>query len=171
MAARLRPVELSLAALVVVLDQAVKALVRAELLLFESREVIPGFFDLTRNHNTGTAFGLFNSVDFPGKTLLLIAVAGTALAGLAWYTATLPLDQRLSRLGLALVLGGAVGNLIDRAWLGFVVDFFDFYWRAWHFWAFNVADAAISMGVGLMILEMLLPQHPAIQGRAERRAP
>jgi signal peptidase II len=165
-AVHFRPLELSLAALVVVLDQAVKALVRAELLLFESRAVIPGVFDLTRIHNTGTAFGLFNSLDFPGKTVVLIAVGGVALAGLAWYAATLPLAQRLSRLGLALVLGGAIGNLIDRVWLGYVVDFFDFYWGGWHFWAFNVADAAISVGVGLMILEMLLPQRPAATGRA-----
>jgi signal peptidase II len=157
-AARFRPVELALVVLVVAVDQIVKSVVRAELGLFESRTVVPGFFDLTRIHNTGTAFGLFNDIDFPGKTALLIVVAGAALAGLAWYAATLPMAQSLSRLGLALVLGGAVGNLIDRAWLGFVVDFFDFYWSGWHFWAFNVADASISVGVGLMLLEMLMPQ-------------
>ena len=156
--AHFRPAELALAGLVVVLDQIAKALVRADLMLFESRPVIPGVFDLTRIHNTGTAFGLFNDLDFPGKTAVLIAVAGTALVGLAWYAATLPAAQRLSRLGLALVLGGAVGNLIDRVTLGFAVDFFDVYWNGWHFWAFNVADAAISVGVGLMLLEMLLPQ-------------
>jgi len=158
-AARFRPLELSLAALVVVVDQIVKALVRGALVLFESRPVLPGFFDLTRIHNTGTAFGLFNDWDFPGKTAVLILVASAALGGLAWYAATLPASQHLSRLGLALVLGGAVGNLIDRATVGFVLDFFDFYWGGWHFWAFNVADAAITVGVGLMILEMLLPQR------------
>jgi signal peptidase II len=61
----------------------------------------------------------------------------------------------LSRVGLTLVLGGAIGNLIDRVTLGYVIDFFDVYWRGWHFWAFNVADAAISVGVCLMLLELL----------------
>ena len=158
---RLRPVELSMTGLVVVLDQLTKALVRSELSLFESRTVVPGFFDLTRIHNTGAAFGLLQTLDFPFKTAVLILVASAALAGLAYYAATLPAVQRLSRAGLALVLGGAVGNLVDRATLGYVVDFVDLYWGegGWHFWAFNVADASITVGVSLLLLEMLLPER------------
>ena len=159
MHARFRPVELSLAGLVVALDQITKALVRSEFQLFESRTVIPEFFDLTRIHNTGTAFGLLQTLDFPFKTVVLILVASAALAGLAYYAATLPTAQRLSRAGLALVLGGAAGNLVDRVTLGYVVDFVDLYWGkgGWHFWAFNVADASITAGVSLMLLETLLP--------------
>ena len=64
-------------------------------------------------------------------------------------------EQRLTRLGLSFVIGGAIGNLIDRVIFGYVLDFFDFYRGGWHFWAFNVADAAINIGVALMILDML----------------
>jgi signal peptidase II len=117
--------------------------------------VIPGFFNLTRIYNTGAAFGLLNDFDFPFKSVVLSIVAAIALGGLAVYGAALPADQRLSRLGLAFIVGGAAGNLIDRVWLGFVVDFFDFYWGGWHFWAFNVADAAITVGVALMVLDLL----------------
>ena len=147
--------ELSLAALVVLLDQAVKALVRSSFGLHDSIDVIPGFFSLTRVHNFGAAFGLMNAADFPFKTAVLSIVAALALSSLAWYGASLPADQRLARLGLALVVGGAAGNLIDRIAEGYVLDFFDFYWNGWHFWAFNVADAAITVGVSLMILDLL----------------
>jgi signal peptidase II len=70
------------------------------------------------------------------------------------YASTLPVEQLLARIGLALIVGGAAGNLIDRLSAGFVVDFLDVYWRDWHFWAFNVADAAITVGVAFMILDL-----------------
>jgi len=140
---------------VVVLDQIVKAIVRREIALNESISVIPGFFDLTRVHNTGTAFGFMNATDFPFKTVILACVAIGALAALATYAATLPANQWLARIGLALILGGAAGNLIDRITEGYVVDFVDLYWSGWHFWAFNVADASITVGVALMILDLL----------------
>ena len=147
--------ELWIALVIVVLDQVVKALVRGHVALNESVTVIPGFFDLTRVHNSGTAFGFMNSTDFPFKTVILACVAMAALAGLALYAASLPLEQWLARTGLALILGGAAGNLIDRVSSGYVVDFVDVYWSGWHFWAFNVADAAITVGVALMILDLL----------------
>ncbi|HEX2459330.1 MAG TPA: signal peptidase II [Vicinamibacterales bacterium] len=148
-------VELSIAAAVVVLDQIVKAVVRSTLDLHESVVVIPSFFSLTRVHNYGAAFGLMNAAEFPFKTVVLSIVATLALGALSWYGATLPAEQRLARLGLALIIGGAAGNLIDRLRSGYVVDFVDLYWRDWHFWAFNVADAAITVGVSLMILDLL----------------
>ena len=144
-----------IAAVVVVLDQGVKAIVRRQLALNESVTVIPGFFDLTRVHNTGAAFGFMNTADLPFKTVILACVAIAALAALAMYAATLPLDQWLARTGLALILGGAAGNLIDRIASGYVVDFVDLYWSGWHFWAFNVADASITVGVALMILDLM----------------
>jgi signal peptidase II len=148
-------VELSIAAAVVVLDQIVKAIVRSTFELHESVVVIPSFFNLTRVHNYGAAFGLMNAAEFPFKTVVLSVVATLALGALSWYGATLPAEQRLARLGLALIIGGAAGNLIDRLRSGYVVDFVDLYWRDWHFWAFNVADAAITVGVSLMILDLL----------------
>ena len=150
-----RRLELSVSATVVIVDQITKALVRPALALHESREVIPGFLDLTRVHNTGAAFGMLNSADFPFKTLVLSLVAAIALGGVAWYAVTVPLSDRLARLGIAGVLGGAIGNLIDRASSGYVLDFVDAYWGNWHFWAFNVADAAITVGVIFMILDIL----------------
>jgi signal peptidase II len=150
-----RQPDLWIALAVVALDQMVKAIVRREIALNESITVIPGFFDLTRVHNTGTAFGFMNSTDFPFKTVILACVAIGALAALAMYAATLPANQWLARVGLALILGGAAGNLIDRITDGYVVDFVDLYWSGWHFWAFNVADASITVGVALMILDLL----------------
>jgi signal peptidase II len=147
--------ELLVAAVIVVLDQAAKLLVRGAFDLHESHEVIPGFFNLTRVHNYGAAFGLMNTVDFPFKTAVLSTVAAVALSMLALYATRLPPDQRFARFGLALIVGGAAGNLIDRISAGYVVDFVDVYWGDWHFWAFNVADAAITVGVAFMILDLL----------------
>lgn len=148
-------VQVIVAAAVVVLDQIVKAAVRSRLELHESVTVVPGFFDLTRVHNTGAAYGFLNGVDFPFKAALLACVAMAALVGLGIYAATLDRRQQLTRLGLTLVIGGAAGNLIDRVTMGYVLDFFDVYRGNWHFWAFNVADSAITVGVVLMVLELL----------------
>jgi signal peptidase II len=142
--------------LVVGLDQATKAMVRAVLPLHESVTVIPGLLDFTHIRNTGAAFGLFNTADFPYKTAIISLVAVAGLVGVGVYSAGLPRHQILARAGLALVLGGAAGNLIDRFAEGSVVDFVDVYWRSYHFWAFNVADSAITVGVTLMILDMLV---------------
>lgn len=142
-------------ALIVALDQATKALVRARLELHESVSVIPGFFDLTRVHNTGAAYGFMDAVDFGYKPAVFAVVALLALGGLVLYSSTVEAGQRLTRVGLSLVIGGAAGNLIDRVTAGYVLDFVDLYRGGWHFWAFNVADAAISVGVVLMILDML----------------
>jgi signal peptidase II len=153
---RPRRIELWIAAAVVLLDQATKAAIRVTFELYgDSMTIIPGFFDLTRVHNTGAAFGLMNVVEFRYKAVVFAAVSTVALAGLAMYSATMTPEQWLSRLGLASIIGGAVGNLIDRLATGYVLDFVDLYWRGWHFWAFNVADAAITAGVALMILDLL----------------
>lgn len=152
----MRRLELVIALVVVVLDQWTKSLVRGTLALHESLDVFDGWLSLTRVHNTGAAFGMLNGVDFPYKPAVLTAIACTALAGVAWYAASLSDEHRLSRLGLAAVLGGAIGNLIDRATAGYVLDFVDAYWNGWHFWAFNVADAAITVGVVFLLLDVVL---------------
>jgi signal peptidase II len=150
-----RQLEVWIAGLVVLFDQVTKVLVRNRLGLHDEIELIPGLLNFTRVHNSGAAFGLLNATDLPMKTLLLGIVAAAALAGLAMYASTLPEEQRLTRVGLSFIIGGAAGNLIDRLVSGYVIDFVDFYWRGWHFWAFNVADAAITAGVTLMILDLL----------------
>jgi signal peptidase II len=150
-----RRLELGLVLVLVIADQVTKAMVRSATELHESIEVIPDFFALTRVHNTGAAFGMLNGMEFPGKTVVLTMVAGLALVGVGWYAASVPVTDRLARLGVACILGGAIGNLIDRATAGYVLDYADFSWRGWHFWAFNVADAAISIGVVLMLFDLI----------------
>jgi signal peptidase II len=154
-AAASRRLEWLIVLVIVISDQITKAMVRQSLELHESIPVIPDLLALTRVHNTGAAFGMFNSVEFPGKTIVLTVVATLALVGVAWYAASIPLPDRVARCGVACILGGAIGNLIDRATAGYVLDFVDASWQGWHFWAFNVADAAISIGVVLMILDLL----------------
>lgn len=149
--------------LVVVADQLTKLLVVTELGLHESVPVIGGFLDLTHVRNTGAAFGFLNASDFPGKTIVIAVVALCALIGVSLYASQLPAHHWLARFGLALILGGAAGNLIDRLRQGYVVDFVDVYHGDWHFWAFNVADAAISVGVGIIILDLLRPAHAGPQ--------
>ena len=150
-----RRIEIWLPALVVVFDQLTKALVRSWLPLHESVPIVPGLLDFTHVRNTGAAFGFLNAVDFPFKTVVIAVVATAALIGVALYAAGLAHHQTLARVGLALIIGGAAGNLIDRLAVGSVVDFVDVYWRSHHFWAFNVADSAISIGVAVMIFDMI----------------
>ena len=142
-------------AVVVIVDQLSKAIVRQVLPLGDSRSVIPTFLDLTHVHNTGAAFGLLNAADFPYKPMVMIAIAAVALVAIAAYATQLGFHERMARFGLALILGGAFGNLIDRATAGYVVDFVDVYWGTTHFWAFNVADSAITIGAILVLLDMI----------------
>jgi len=147
--------ELWVPLVVVALDQFTKWLVRTRVPLHASVPVIPNLLDITHVRNTGTAFGFMNGVDFPGKTLVIAAVAIGALVGVAVYASTLAREHLLPRLGMALIIGGAAGNLVDRIFVGSVVDFVDAYWGSVHFWAFNAADSAITVGVALMILDMI----------------
>jgi len=140
------------AAVVTIADQVAKALVRATVPLHSSRTLIPGVLDLTHVQNSGAAFGILNAADFPHKAAVIACVATAALVSIAVYAARLSPHQRIARIGLALILGGAAGNLIDRLVAGYVVDV---YWRNYHFWAFNVADSAITIGVIGMMLDML----------------
>src|SRR6185295_18360480 len=104
-----------------------KAMVRASVPLHESVTIIPGFMDFTHVLNSGAAFGILNGAEFPYKTVL---IAMAALIGVGTYAASLSHHQLIARLGLALIIGGAAGNLIDRVLAGSVVDFVDVYWRA-----------------------------------------
>ena len=150
-----RQLELWLPIAILALDQLTKEIVRRTLDLHESVTVVPHLVDFTHVRNTGAAFGLLNAADFPYKTALLVAIATAGLVGVAAYSASLAQHQLIARVGLSLIVGGAAGNLIDRIAVGYVVDFVDVYWGGWHFWAFNVADSAISIGVAIMILDMI----------------
>jgi len=151
----IRRAELALIGVIIILDQLTKFAVRAVLPLHDSRRIIPNLLDFTHVQNTGAAFGLMNAAEFPYKSAVMILVATLALVAISLYARQLGNEERLSRYGLALILGGAFGNLIDRAVSGYVVDFVDVYWGDAHFWAFNLADAAITIGAVLVLLEML----------------
>ncbi len=152
---RARRLEVWLPLAVIALDQVTKAIVRATIPLHSSVTIVAGLVDFTHVRNTGAAFGILNAVDFPFKTVVIAIVAAAALVAVGLYAAGLAHHQFVARTGLALIIGGAGGNLLDRVVAGSVVDFVDVYWRMYHFWAFNVADSAISIGVVIMILDML----------------
>ncbi|MCK5120521.1 MAG: signal peptidase II [Methylococcales bacterium] len=142
---------LSLIALV--LDQWSKIAVDGSMRLYESIAVIP-YFNLTYVHNTGAAFSFLSDAGgwqrwfFAAMALIISTVL------IVWLY-RLKKHETLLAIALALVLGGAIGNLIDRLAYGYVIDFLDVYYQSWHWPAFNVADMAISLGVFLMILESL----------------
>ena len=150
-----RRLEVWLPTLIVCADQLTKATIRATLAIHDSVTVIPGLVDFTHVRNNGAAFGILNGTEFPFKTIVIAVIATAALVGVGMYAASLAHHQFIARLGLALIIGGAAGNLLDRVVAGSVVDFVDVYFRTYHFWAFNVADSAISVGVAIMMLDML----------------
>ena len=150
-----RHLEVWLPMVIVAVDQATKAMVKSSLAEHESVTIIPGVMDFTHVLNSGAAFGILSGADFPFKTVVIAVIAMAALIGVGLYAASISHHQVVARVGLALIIGGAAGNLIDRVLFGSVVDFVDVYWRNHHFWAFNVADSAISVGVAMMILDML----------------
>jgi len=147
--------ELVVIGTIVAVDQLSKALVRWRIPLYEKKVIVPGLLDFTHVQNTGAAFGILNAANFPYKSALMIGIAALALVAISLYARQLGSHEKLSRYGLALILGGAFGNLIDRALVSYVVDFVDVYWGDAHFWAFNVADAAITIGAVLVLFEMI----------------
>ena len=140
---------------VVVLDQAIKALVVAEMALGDVIELVP-FLALYHARNTGIAFSLFDGVG--GLGLALLALVVLAVVMVLWIKT--PADRRLTHLGLAVIVGGAIGNLIDRVRLGYVVDYVYFHTPVWSFAVFNLADACITVGAIAILLDefILVPR-------------
>jgi len=139
---------------VLIADQVSKLIIARHVPLHGSVDVIEGFFSITHVRNTGAAFGLM-----AGHTLsfyLFSLVALVAIIFVLWYFRNLSDRDFTSAVALSLVLTGALGNLIDRLRLGEVIDFLDFYYGQWHWPAFNVADAAVSVGVGLLAAIIIL---------------
>src|ERR1019366_8564992 len=149
------------AASVIALDRLTKWIVETRVSLADTHIVIPGFFDIVRTQNSGVAFGLFNESSFEWRTTLLVLVSVAAVvvvSAIIWRARQL---DPLSLWGFALVLGGAAGNLYDRILSGRVTDFLDFYIRDYHWPAFNVADSALVVGCGLLLVGMVRPQRQA----------
>ena len=152
-----------IAVLVVLLDRLSKWLVAGRITLHDSISVLPGFFRLTHVQNSGAAFGLFAESSSEWKVAILILFSILALAvvsALLWKNSH---SMTVTGVGLALILGGAVGNLWDRLLTGRVVDFLDFYLGSYHWPAFNIADSAIVVGALLLVGEILFTKTPTEQ--------
>ena len=159
---------LGVALAVVAADQATKWLVRTRLELHEYHPLVSGVLSLSHVRNRGAAFGILSDADLPYQSVLFAALSLLALGAIAVYASRLPLTAQLPQLALDLILGGAIGNLFDRLRYGYVTDFIHVYWRE-HVWPdFNAADSAISVGVALLLLDML--RSSAVAGPQERDA-
>jgi signal peptidase II len=140
-----------LTAVVMIADQISKQLVIKNLQWFDVVALMP-HLNLTHLHNTGAAFSMFS-----GSSPVVFVLIGVVVSvGILVWMRRNPHGQALVAIALALIMGGALGNVIDRVTRGFVVDFIDFYWGTWHFAAFNIADSAISVGAGFMVLDVLI---------------
>jgi signal peptidase II len=150
-----------IAFLVVLLDRATKWAVARNISLHDGKQVIPGFFRLTHVENRGAAFGLFADSPAEWKIAMLVSfsiVALVVVSALLWRNSH---SMTTTGIGLALILGGALGNLWDRLLHGRVVDFLLFYIGQYQWPAFNVADSAIVVGAGLLVVEILFAKSPA----------
>ena len=143
----------SIAGAVLLLDQATKFLVMRHIRMFEVITVIPGFFNLTYVRNRGAAFGMLAGVAAAWRSAFFIVVTVIAVAAIVLLIRKT--SERLLIAAFSLIAGGALGNLIDRVRWGEVVDFIDWYVRSYHWPTFNIADSAISVGVGLLVIDML----------------
>jgi signal peptidase II len=150
------------AAAVFALDRATKWVVETRVSFSDVYRVIPGFFDIVHSQNRGVAFGLFNDSTSGLRTIVLVLVAAAAVAlvsALLWNAGRRM--ERVSFWGFALILGGAAGNVFDRIVWGQVTDFLEFYIGPYHWPTFNVADTAIVVGSGLLLLDVLRPKRQA----------
>lgn len=147
--------------IIILLDQWTKFLVIAHFEYGESLTMIQNFFSLTYVRNTGAAFGFMAQANPTLRVPFFLAVPIIAMVVLGFLYRDLPSDGKWRALALGLVSGGAIGNLIDRLRLGYVVDFLDFHYHTdYYFPAFNVADSAICLGVGILLLTTMTKQEP-----------
>ncbi len=150
----------SVAALVVILDQLTKHWVLVKMPLYKSIVVIPGFFNLTHVHNPGGAFGFLAQNGSPWRHWLFLGAAVVALGMILYFHHQTPRSHPYLALGLSLIFGGAIGNLIDRVRLGEVVDFLDFYILEHHWPTFNVADSGVTVGVIIFLVHIVFKKMP-----------
>jgi signal peptidase II len=149
------------APLVIISDQWTKHLIVKHFHLGETLTLIDGFFNFTYVQNKGAAFSFLNDAPPAFREPFFMIVPMIILGALAFFYYKLPDDRKLTALSMSLIAGGAVGNLIDRIQLGYVVDFLHFHWKnVYHYPMFNVADSCIVVGVGYLFIESLFKKTP-----------
>jgi signal peptidase II len=158
-----RGVAFSIATGVFLLDRWSKWQIETHVGPSDSRPVIPGFFNIVRSQNPGVAFGMFSESTSHSRTPVLIALSIVAVLVLAFMLWRIDRLDTPSAVGLSLIFGGAIGNFFDRVRVGSVTDFLDFYSGDYHWYTFNVADASICVGAGLLLLSLLLAQRTVSQ--------
>lgn len=136
---------------ILVIDQIAKSVVAQSIAFGTSRSIIPGFFNLSHVRNRGAIFGFFSQSSNPLVFVLLTLASLAAFSLVVYYFIKVPDSERLLKITLSLVLAGALGNLIDRIFKGYVIDFLDFYIGRYHWPSFNVADSCISVGAILLL--------------------
>lgn len=151
---RARGYYLGLTPLVLAMDQLAKAMA-THWLGPRPVVIVPNILNLTLVTNTGAAFGIFSRSSSPWTTNLLTGVSVIAIAMVLLFALRTPLTEKRVHTGLALILGGAAGNVLDRVRLGYVIDFLDLHWGSHHWPTFNIADSVICVGVGLLLLDLL----------------
>jgi signal peptidase II len=145
-----------LSLLVLALDQATKWIVERSMHVYETIELLP-FFQLTYLRNQGAAFSFLS--DAGGwQRWFFVALSVTFSVGISYWLVRLKPGRRWEAAAWSLVLGGAVGNLIDRVLVGYVIDFLDVFYSQWHWPAFNVADSAITIGIAMLLIDSFRPQ-------------
>ncbi len=149
----------SIAAVIFALDRLTKRIIENSMSVFDTRTVIPGFFDIVHARNRGAAFSIFAESTSPVRTFVLIGLSLAALALVAGMLRNAARLDRFTVIGLSLILGGALGNVFDRITSGAVTDFLDFYIGEMHWPAFNVADSAIVIGSGLLLISLFKPKQ------------
>jgi len=150
-----------ISAVIIILDAVTKWLVSANITLHDAITVVPNLFSIVHVRNTGAAFGIGANAESQVVPLLLNSGAILVFLIVVAYALRTPITDRTLQTGLHLILGGAIGNLVDRFRFGYVVDFLDVYVRDHHWPAFNVADSAICIGIALLFLDMRRKPVPA----------
>jgi signal peptidase II len=160
-----------IALIVVLLDRWSKHIVAQRIALYSHIQIVPGFFQLTHTENTGAAFSLFADSPAPWKTAMLIAFSGIALVVVSLLLWKNHHAHLATGIGLSLIMGGALGNLWDRVARGRVVDFLLLYYKRYQWPVFNLADSAIVMGAGLLVLEILFVKSAKVTTQSEPDSP
>jgi signal peptidase II len=149
-----------IAGIIIVADQITKAVVLSKMALYQSISVIPGFFNLTHIHNPGGAFGFLAQQNPALRIGVFLFASSIAIVLIFLFYRQIPKTHPILSTGLALIFGGAIGNLVDRIRFGKVVDFLDFYIGKIHWPAFNVADSAITVGVAIFLVHLVFRKLP-----------